>query len=97
LPLDVKLPTGPRPGYQGQSLHGTAMLEPVADRAEVGAGDPDGTRPPHGPDPAFDAARQSGRQVRLKPVAVAVSHQAATGPHPVTIAHHERVNVYAVT
>jgi hypothetical protein len=74
-----------------------AALEPVADRVEVGAGDPDGARLPHGPDPTFQAAGECHRQVRLKPVALAVAYQAARASHPVTIAHHKRVNVHAVT
>jgi hypothetical protein len=97
LLLDVKLPTGPRPGHQSPALHRAATLKSVADRVELGADDADGARLPHGPDLAFHAARQGDRDVWLKPVAGAVSHQAASGPHPVTIAHHERVNVHAVT
>jgi hypothetical protein len=110
----VKLPTGPCPGHQNPALHRAVALESVADRVEIGADDPDGAFPPHGPDPTFAddpyralpphrpdltfyAARQGDREVRLKPVALAVSHETARGPHPVTIAHYQRVNVHSVT
>jgi hypothetical protein len=45
---------------------------------------------------AAQAAGFRDRQVRLKPVALAIAYQAARSPHPVTVSHHESVNVHAV-